>query len=263
MLGTLLKPRVVMVIMLSYMALSFTLPIRREIFEWGSGPEHPYNALFHAHIWVPLLIVLWLMVFDTAKSWRTYNWLQSLTSPKVILSLAYVMIAACMVLTLAKIPGLWWTWLTLVYNKLRKGLPNSVSLIIAGGLICLAIFIWECCYQTVFYYKYYQEILESDHLTNQFLFLGPLLMAGLLSLGYYAVALDKAFKSDRRVLIPIGLFVGAWMVWIAMGFWVDILYDFDTEHWVQTDPDNLQMMVYRSSKVSLNLIPIVLFRGGT
>lgn len=232
-----------------FIALTFFIPVRRPVPE--SSLNEFWSNVFEMHLWTPLLLATFVLIRQGSPSLnaiakvRIWNWVAIIT---LLLFLG---------LTVFRVPGLWWTWITLgvhlstvllVANATRTKLGDLNALTLGVGVSSFAAGAWEIVY-TIGYFNHYdvpQEVGKT-HLYAQLLRLSPLAIGG--------IGVGIAFwppKISWTAVIGLSLTAILLGSWVLGNMWVDIVYDWSKGVWVQTHPFSWdQAILYRSSKATL------------
>ena len=254
---------------LTYLALAFALPLRRVLYEWPAERATAYELFFFMHPWLSASLLIPVFGYELLAKTRIPGTLDRAFSIRNINVAVYASLLGFVVLEVARVPGLWWTWLTvgvhvatvgLIVNLTSGRLKPTQSLLLGLACACASAGLWEVLYQVGYYVHYDSGIAPLTHVTGQIYFVLPLVIFGLLIVCYYY---RKAGRTSLLFLAAASaLFAGAWAVWWSRGFWCDVVFNWSTNLWEYTEYNYLQAAVYRSSKVFLALMFTSLFAGG-
>ncbi len=264
--------KMVVGILIGYLVLSFTLPIRRVMWRDTSsfGEDTLLSLLFTYHVWLSVMVLLFVLVFDMFP--RPRRWVDSAVRVEFVNIISIVVLLSFLALTFLGIPGVWWTWLTLgihvatvtlVANLLYRIIGLMRSVLLGASIAALSAGAWEILYHIA--YRYFIDAawdIDASHLYGQIRFILPLVIGGLASLVYYIIVHKLRLSMSRLTAFFLLLTCLSWALWLALGFWCDIVYDWSEGVWKYSEANYVQMAIYRSSKVWLALTVIGLFAQG-
>jgi hypothetical protein len=250
-----------LVIYASFIIIAFLLPVRRDLPEDASTNVLAY-WLFELHIWLPLLLTVFVALRSNSPS---LNFVANLRFWNIVI---LILLPVFMVLTLAGVPGLWWSWPTLgthlttvmlAANLTSPRLKDLHALALGVGIVSFAAGFWETIYQ-IGYYQHYdisQGVL-FQHTANQLVRISPLTITGLGII----IAYGHIRITTTTIILSILCGLGLW-IWLYGYMWVDIYYDWTAGEWGFSSHFNFwEAILYRSTKATLALALISLYSKG-
>lgn len=220
-----------------------------------------YLQLFHIAAYLPYYFWILVVAMEAPPNIVSTMWNKLASHTEGI---GYIVIGISLVLAGLRVPGIWWSWMTIglvastmliVYLSTRDTLGDGKALVFSVGVFAILAGIWEIIYQ-VYCTTGIQQINEIS--VQVTFILGGAYIVGLYCLRY------KLIRFHLSSLVFAALFVGAWIVWVRLGFYLDYIHT--DKGWVlNTPPDTLyiQSIAAKSSKVWLNLVAISLLGGWT
>lgn len=261
-----------------YMVISFVSPTTRDFFYWQArtGKEFVSIAfqLMFGITTFPLILELLNESFPIIK--KTIDKL--ITANMVIYTIVFIMIM-CLYFTAMRIPGWWWTWLTIglqliVIAATALALKHKVSpstWLFAGiALMGINIGLWEIPYQIglKLVWENYLPLrgllmgMATEIIKELAFIVGGVILLAVLQEKYKILQFNKWFW------IFLSATVILYILWFTTGFWVEMTYDWNTYEWIQHPVNYWAKLDYRLSKVTLTLAMISLvwhnmeFKGG-
>lgn len=239
-------------IFLLFICTTFLIPVRRDIQDNGST-NPVIGWIFEFHIWIPLLVAVFVAIRSNSPSLNRianidfWNWV------------AAVVVIVFLILIPTKVPGLWWTWITLgvhlstimlVANCVRSKLKDLHALTLGLAVASFAAGSWEAIYQLAYYQHYdVPQSVDITHIQRQLIRISPLAITGLGVMLAYG-----RLKFQRVSIILFGLTGLTLFIWIYGEMWVDIYFNWSKGLWEYTSKFNYsEALLYRSSKATLAL----------
>lgn len=261
-----------------YSACTFLIPIRRIQMQWttfSTGANTILGVVFQLHLGLPLYlipVVAMLVAYPKFILSRVWNCLFNYSH---VLLVGSALVAACFLLSLARVPGFWWTWFTMglyigavvaAVVLLDGKVSSGVAVIIGVGLVSLTIGLWEIPYQIGLKLQYDAPQIGTELAWAWIKSEITLEMGFIVGGAGLVFGVGSYLKCIRWSWITTGLFaiaVAFYVIWFATGFWVDVYYKWVDNIWVQSAPNTAAMMVYRVSKAATMLGFLSLLNGGT
>ena len=261
--SSLANTRTIVIICLCYLILSFSLPIKRDFLVWQAINDTTLAYVFALFFGFTLYSFGVLILGNGFP--KIAKVLNQICSKKVIYPICFGTLGLTLVLTALHIPGFWWTWTSLgaqvctvllTYLILEKKTQPYEAIIAGLGLSGIAIGIWEIPYQWGMGFIYYPKWLPpealSAHIIYQTLIELPLIIMGILIL----IVLNRKYKIvsfSKWFWIFLAVTTGLYICWFLTGFQQEVVYNWDSQQWVQTPMNMIVKTIYRASKVTLAL----------
>lgn len=254
-----------------YILFYMIVPIRRVIYVWSDNLYPIYQNMMDLHRWIALLLVVIIVIIQFKNPFTIlWDWVASI---KVLNLIGITGLVICLCLTLFKIPGIWWTWLSfglmisllmLTVNLLDGKVLKGEALLIGVAIVFFVIGFWETIYQSLNYWLVYHIHYPISAWIKEIYIEVPFIASGLIIMIYYIVIYRKHFSFDKITLVLWG-FMGICLVaWVLMGYWIDIYFDPVKNEWLYSEGNAsglFQLQLAKGSKALLGLSLIYLMRG--
>jgi hypothetical protein len=225
-----------------------------------------FNALTFL---LPLYALIPLFVMEAKGLKRIARWWQWSCSKAV--PLLYIGVFLCLALTVLKVPGLGWTWMTvgLMFLLLIAVLSSSrmskgEAFVLGIGIMSFAMGAWEIPFRIIAYHFYGSQYWPA----LPFLTIGitaeiPNLLGGLFIMWFYNRKY-RLLHFNLQFWTCLAVYCVLWAVWIGMGFWMDPVWNGQAIVYNPTTSTSyFQNMAYKGTKVFLNFLLLFGFAGLT
>lgn len=258
---------VVKAIPVIYLLIYIFLPIRRVLYEWPESTAPTYGNLMDWHKIIPVGIILLPMLLEGVPKFREW-WIRNINL-QFINSVLAIFILVCFGLTVAEVPGIWFSWLgvgaqaaalMIITNILNRKYSIEVSFMIGIASVIMTIGLWETLYQSANYFNVPSFGMNSAAWHNEIIIELPYILPAFLIFMFYV---HKIRFNWLMVILPL-LFVGMWALWFHMGYWIDIQYS-DDHGWFYnkgTASGLFQLQLAKTSKVVMLGFWLSLFLKG-
>lgn len=198
-----------------------------------------------------------------------------LVGQNVVLSVGIATIAACLFLTLAHVPGWWWTWNTIAMHAgvmclavivLKERCQPWQAACIALAIFAVTAALWEVPYHAGYAFFYPEDLWDHGQPLSPWAYtMGQVVGLALQYLGGMGTLLVfHLYWAQMRWTRLTSLLLAGYLLcmayWYLSGFWVDIRWDHVAQVWYRTQDDNFATMAaYRTSKVFLGLAAVSLY----
>lgn len=219
--------------------------------------------------YLAMVFTLMLTMFvSSSKGFKLY--LEKHLNQKFICILIYLVAIISIVLFILKVTEVWGTWSTvglylitvLIMPIILDGVISKIeALLLGAGAIYVLIALWEMPYQFGLW-KYY-ELPQGEttvDIVNQIVFLTPFILLGLAIITIIVINNFKSLKFHWKLpVIFLGYTIVGYLIRFSTGFWTDIYYSLKNSAWMYSSPNNGMLILYRTTKVALNLSFLTLF----
>lgn len=248
-----------------YMFLYLALSIRRTIYLWQEQIPELGDFLFNKGEFILLaLIVTIAIIIGLSPRSQLAVMVNKLTQVKPLIIACITILMVCFILTLLRIPGLWWTWhsvgmyagiIFLMALLLRNRMPTGEAFMFGCGCALITMGIWEIIYQYGFWYFYTAPLGAPFSLfLGVVKFMSPFVFAGLVILLDYGYR-HHMLQLNISALICFVVTIGCLTYWFVSGLWCDAVCAWPSNYWYSNpESNNAALTVYRSSKVCFNLV---------
>ena len=230
-----------------------------------------FALLFQACLIIPFYAMIPLFLMETkrdnfvAKIWRTIS--------RYSIQIGLGITVMCLILAVFKVPGVWWSWISfglmagmMSFVVARHGtdkLKLGEALILGIGIFSFVAATWEMPYQlcTALIHRELTGFTLQSKLMHEMFIQVPLMTGGLFIMWFYARKY-KLFRFTRISLMLLVLYIGAWFLWIKLGFYLDWVYA--DGKWILNTPvptTYIQSIGAKGSKVIYNFLLVSMLGG--
>ncbi len=208
---------------------------------------------------IPFFAFLPLFCLEARPNFVSYLWNKFASISSYVL---YTGIAISLLLTIFNVTGVGWTWMSLgihqcllltAFTSLRRKLPPGEALVLAIGMTAFVIGSWEIPFRFLAYHFYGSQFWEAGPFLSYAVLqevpniLGSLFILHFYNRKYHLLSFDSGAK------IFLSLFVVSWLVWIALGFWLDPIFNGkEIVYNPETSTSYIQYVLFRGTKAWLN-----------
>jgi hypothetical protein len=181
------------------------------------------------------------------------------------MTIGIAILLACIILEAAPIAGWWWTWLTVglhiatillaVVLAHCKGLESIHGIILGMAVVAIAVGLWEIPYQILrlnFVDLNTTPEIIRRMVASETLIELPLIIGGALTLWFYQQQ-HKILNFKWPFWTLLLLTAGLYTAWWALGFDQEVIFDWQTNTYIQLPTDITTKTIYRASKATLAL----------
>jgi hypothetical protein len=249
------------------MVLTFAIPVSRDfvrVATEGSAPSKILaSGIFQLQFGLGLFAFLMAVIVN---EWpKVSHTLSRIFNYRLIMTIGIAILLACIILEAAPIAGWWWTWLTVglhiatillaVVLAHCKGLESIHGIILGMAVVAIAVGLWEIPYQILrlnFVDLNTTPEIIRRMVASETLIELPLIIGGALTLWFYQQQ-HKILNFKWPFWTLLLLTAGLYTAWWALGFDQEVIFDWQTNTYIQLPTDITTKTIYRASKATLAL----------